>query len=114
MEERIVRFLGLDFLAGKVGGGDIGAGVAVKADGLDVQESGLLAGADVVGGFPGHAEGLEHVEAVAVEILKARAVLKARSDPAGGGLGGNADAIVLADEEKGARGSTGRRSSLRY
>ena len=65
-----------------------------------MQERGLPASANVVGGFARHAIGLVDVQPVAPEVFQPRPILEARRDPACRCLGRNADAVVLADEQK--------------
>ena len=101
MQQRIVRLLGLHFFTRQVSCGHIGAGMAVKTDGAEVQEGGLLAVADIGGGFGGDAEGIVEVQTVGLEIFQAGTGGEGGLDPALRRLGGNADAVVFADKKKG-------------
>ena len=81
VEQRVLGLFGLNLGAGHIGGGQVGAGMAVEADGANVQESGLAAGADVMRGFGGDAVGVVKVKPVAGEIFEAGARGKAGVDP---------------------------------
>ena len=100
VQQGIMGFFGFDLLARQIGGGHIRARMAVEADGFQVQEDGFAAGADILGGLLRDFICLVDIKAVGVEILQAGAVFEGIGDPAGGGFGRDANAVVLADEQQ--------------
>ena len=100
MQQRIVGLFRLNLCLGHIGCRHICPGVAVQADGADMQEGRFTAFADIFRRFLRDAEGLVDIQPVAAEISKARAAAEIGRDPACRCLGGNADAIVFADPQQ--------------
>jgi hypothetical protein len=103
VQQGVIRLFRLHLLAGKVGGGHVGPGVAVKADGAQVQKCGLAPFAHEFRRLLRHGESVKDIQPVCLEIGKTGAGGKPRLDPALGRLGGNADAVVFAHEQQGQR-----------
>ena len=103
VQQRVARLVGFDLGTAEVGGRHVGPGVAVEPHHAEVEECWLAPAADEICGLCGDTIGLVEVEARGAEIGEARALGKAGGDPAIRGLGRDADAIVLADEQQGQR-----------
>ncbi len=101
MQQRIVRLVRFDLLAAEIGGGHVGAGMAIKAHGAQMQEDGFAAVAGKGGGLGRGAIGVVKVQSVGLEVDQTGTLRKARLDPTGRRLRRDADAIVLADEQQG-------------
>ena len=100
MQKWIVGFFRLNLGLRQICRRHISPGVAIKADGGQVQKHRLAAGAGKMRGLFDDSVGVVNIQTIGAKILKAGAVLETCRDPAFGRLGGNADAVVFAYKQQ--------------